>query len=117
LEQIKFQDIGGAHHNINYNHPLALDIKMYQKMVKRKLNKFLFFWTSFVWGTEVYHEFSVISEGMQKFYLVKQERYEKNKLYHIERLPGTYPGAMIDFTSTLKDHKGSPLKKPDVKNN
>ena len=27
-----------------------------------------------------------------------------NKTYHIERTPGGYAGARLDFTSTLRDH-------------
>jgi hypothetical protein len=36
--------------------------------------------------------------------LIKQKKNELNKLCHIERTPGQYPGAQLSFSQTLRDH-------------
>ncbi len=36
--------------------------------------------------------------------MIKQKKNELNKLCHIERTPGQYPGAQLSFSQTLQDH-------------
>ena len=68
-------------------------------------------------GDEVYHELSYLSEDLPKSYLVKQLRTDLNKTYHIERTVGEYPGAKLNFTSTLADHVQELLPhKPELAN-
>ena len=84
-------------------------------MTRIKCSKFFFF-LKFCVGDEVYHELSLMGEGLPKSYLVKQKRNDLNKLNHIERLPGSLPGASIDFTCTLKNHiRELLLMKPELK--
>lgn len=116
LEEIKFQDNDGAHHSIRYNSSTPSGYKNLSEDDKNTIEQLLFLLDKFCVGDEVYHELSMISEGLPKSYLVKQKRNQMNKLYHIESLPGIHPGAMINFTSTLQDHIRDLLsKKPELK--
>ncbi|CAB3981176.1 Hypothetical predicted protein, partial [Paramuricea clavata] len=55
-------------------------------------------------------------EELPRSYLIKQLRSNLNKTYHIERTSGPCPGAMINVTTTIKDHVEVPLaKKPELK--
>jgi len=57
----------------------------------------------------VYHEMTIHTDGLPKSYLIKQLRSNLNKTYHIERTQGEFPGAAINFTTTLKQHIKQPL--------
>jgi len=60
--------------------------------------------------------FSMVTEGLPKSYLIKQSRARLNATYHIERTPGIYPGASLNFTSTPCDHVKELLRKtPELK--
>ena len=67
-------------------------------------------------GDELYHELSMVTESLPKSYLIKQSRAKLNATYHIERTPGIYPGASLNFTSTICDHVKELLRKtPELK--
>ena len=67
-------------------------------------------------GDEIYHDLSMVTEGLPKSYLIKQSRARLNATYHIERTPGIYPGASLNFTSILCDHVKELLRKsPELK--
>ena len=53
--------------------------------------------------TNCIHEFTLAYDDLPRSYLVKQKRSELNKLCHIEKVPGQFPGAQIPFSETLKD--------------
>ena len=76
LEEIKFQDNDGAHHTINYT---PSQYKCLSEDDKSRIEQVLFLLDKFCVGDEVYHELSMISEGLPKSYLVKQKRNEMNK--------------------------------------
>ena len=83
---------------------------------KNKVEQVLFLLDKFCVGDEVYHELSLITEGLPKSYVVKQSTTAINKLYHIERTPGKFSGSCLNFTSTLKDHVRELLMKaPELK--
>lgn len=85
--------------------------------IKSKIEQVLFFLDRFCVSDEVYHELSLLGEGLLKSYLIKQKRTELNKLNHVERLPGPYPGASISFTDTLKNHIRELItNNPEIKN-
>lgn len=49
---------------------------------------------------EVYHELTMVFEGMPKSYIVKQLRSNLNETTHIERTPGKFPGAHKFFSNS-----------------
>lgn len=118
LLEIKLQDEEGVPYNLVYSTPTSSSCG-YSKLTedeKNKVEQVLFLLDKFCVGDEVYHELSMILEGLPKSYLVKQSRSELNKTYHIERTPGKFPGANINFTSTLSDHIRQLLtEKPELK--
>ncbi|CAB4016317.1 Hypothetical predicted protein [Paramuricea clavata] len=79
-----------------------------------RIEQNLFILDKFCVGDSLYHEVSILSDDLPKSYLVKQLRADMNKTYHIERTRG-YPGARLDFTSTLRDHVKELLaQQPDL---
>ena len=68
------------------------------------LEKVLFLLDIFCVGNELYHELSMLSEDLPRSYLIKQQRSDLNKTYHMERTLGQFAGAKINYTSTLADH-------------
>lgn len=87
-----------------------------QEDEKDKVEQILFLLDKFCVGDEIYHELAMVSEGLPKSYIVKQKINELNKIYHVERHPGKYPGASINFTTTLHDHIRELLsRKPELK--
>ena len=106
LSQIKLKDEGGDVHSLNYFATPSASGR-YDNLNeddKNKVEQILFLLDKFCVGDEVYHELSSISEGLPKSYLIKQLRHDLNKTYHIERTPGKFAGAKINFTATLTDH-------------
>ena len=71
---------------------------------QENLETILYLLDKFCASDELYHELSLLSDCFPKSYLIKQKRNELNKLCHIERTPGEYPGAQISFSETLQDH-------------
>ena len=60
-------------------------------------------------------ELSMITDDLPKSYLIKRSRLDMNNTYSIERTQGKYPGAKLDFTSTLINHvKDLLVKKPEL---
>ena len=108
LTNIGFQDETGCNYSIEYKTPCCAnaDHMQYEKSKNKKeiVERVLFLLNKFCVCDEMYHKLSVITEGLRKSYLIKQQRGELNKTYHIERLPGPYPGATLNFKSTLTDH-------------
>jgi hypothetical protein len=121
LTNIGFQDETGCNYSMEYPTPCSsnADHIQYEKLSKDKkeiVERVLFLLDKFCVGDEMYHKLSVITEGLPKSYLIKQRRGELNKSYHIERLPGPYPGARLNFKSTLTDHVRDILcKKPELR--
>ena len=117
VKNIEFQDQDGGSHTIDYCESITTG--SYDKLSqdeKNKIEQVLFLMDKFCVGDEVYHELSMIIEGLPKSYLVKQSRTNLNKTYHIERTAGEYPGASISFTSTLREHIKELLEKsPELK--
>ena len=68
------------------------------------IEQVLFLLDKFCASDELYHEFTLAYDNLPRSYLVKQKRSELNKLCHIEKVPGQFPGAQISFSETLKDH-------------
>lgn len=77
---------------------------------RTKIDQVLCLLDRFCVGDEVYHELSLIGDGLPKSYLIKQKRTDLNKLNHIERLPGLLPGAAINFFISQKSHQGTSFK-------
>ena len=68
------------------------------------IEQVLFLLDKFCASDELYHEFTLAYDDLPRSYLVKQKRSELNKLCHIEKVPGQFPGAQISFSETRKDH-------------
>ena len=68
------------------------------------LEKILYLLDKFCISDEAYHELSMITDDLPKSYLIKRSRLDLNNTYSIERTQGKYPGAKLDFTSTLINH-------------
>ena len=71
---------------------------------KETIEQVLFLLDKFCASDELYHEFTLVYDDLPRSYLVKQKRSELNKLCHVEKVPGQFPGAQISFSETLKDH-------------
>lgn len=116
LKEIKLQDQDGKTHTMSY----STNQTEYSKLsddTKSKIEQVLFLLDKFCVGDEVYHELSLLGEGLPKSYLIKQKRTELNKLNHVERLPGRYPGASISFSNTLRNHIRELITNdPEIKN-
>ena len=95
LTSIKLKDDEGLIHTMHYSSPTPTPhgYKNLREEEKDKVEQVLFLLDKFCVGDEVYHELSMIVEGLPKSYLLKQKRSDLNKTYHIERTPGKYPGA------------------------
>ena len=68
------------------------------------IEQVLFLLDKFCASDELYHEFTLAYDDLPRSYLIKQKRSELNKLCHIEKVPGQFPGAQISFSETRKDH-------------
>lgn len=112
LSHVKLQDDKGSSYSLDYEVCTGdADISTDDKS---NLEKVLFLLDKFCVGDEVYHELSVLSDDLPRSYLIKQLRSDLNKTCHIERTV-QYPGAKVDFTSTLADHvKALLAKKPEL---
>lgn len=119
LKGIEFQGEDGGSHTMDHSESITRG--SYDKLSqdeKDKVEQVLFLMDKFCVGDEVYHELSMITEGLPKSYLVKQSRTNLNNTYHIERTTGQYPGASISFTSTLREHIKQLLEhSPELKDN
>lgn len=71
---------------------------------QENLETLLFLLDKLCASDELYHELTMVSDGLPRSYLIKQKRNELNKLCHIERVPGQYPGAQLSFSETLREH-------------
>lgn len=76
------------------------------------LEQLLFLLDKFCVSDELYHELTILYKDLPRSYLIKQKRSGLNKLCHIEKAPGIYPGAQISFLDTLKEHIGDSQIKP-----
>ena len=52
-------------------------------------------------GDVAYHELSMQLNDVPRSYLIKQCRTDLNKIFHIARTPGKYPGAQMSFKQEL----------------
>lgn len=68
------------------------------------LEQLLFLLDKFCVSDELYHELNILYNDLPRSYLIKQKRSDLNKLCHIEKAPGIYPGAQISFLDTPKEH-------------
>ena len=69
-----------------------------------QIEQVLFLLDKFYVSDELYHEFAIAYDDMPRSYLIKQRRSDLNKMCHIERVPGTYPGAQCSFKELLQQH-------------
>ena len=82
------------------------------------LEQLLFLLDKFCVSDELYHELTILYNDLPRSYLIKQKRSDLNELFHIERIPGKYPGAQISFTlkdhirEYFKSHPNHPLEEP-----
>ena len=110
ISQIKLKDEEGCNSTFDYTADHG-DSNMSEN---ERIEQILILLDKFCVGDALYHEVSILSDDLPKSYLVKQLRVDMNKTYHIERTRG-YPGARLDFTSTLRDHVKELLaKQPDL---
>lgn len=114
LSHINFKDDTGGNYSLDYQTPNgSSDLSEDDQC---NLEKVLFLLDKFCVGDEFYHELSMLSEDLPRSYLIKQQRSNLNKTSHIERTLGQFPGARINFTSTLADHvKDLLTDKPELK--
>jgi hypothetical protein len=103
ISQIKLKDEEGSNYSFDYAADHGASSNLCQNDIKERVEQILFLLDKFCVGDAVYHEFTSLSDDLPKSYLVKQMRGNMNKTYHIERTRG-YPGARLNFTSTLRDH-------------
>lgn len=103
ISQIKLKDEEGSNYSFDYAADYGGSPNLCQNDIKERTEQILFLLDKFCVGDAVYHEFTSLSDDLPKSYLVKQMRGNMNKTYHIERTRG-YPGARLDFTSTLRSH-------------
>jgi hypothetical protein len=85
-------------------------LKAYAKMTKKKIEKNMFILDTFC--VYMYHELSMICDGLPKSYLVKQRREQLNDIGQITPTPGNTEGAPVSFleilTERVKDMSASP---------
>ena len=77
---------------------------------EENLEQLLFLLDKFCVSDDLYHELTIQYNDLPRSYLIKQKRSDLNKLFHIERTPGNYPGAQISFKDTLQEHIRGYLK-------
>ena len=113
LNTIEFADQDGSSHTLDYCEKFhSGKYENLSQDEKNKIEQVLFLMDKFCMGNEMYHKLSMVTEGLPKSYLIKQSRARRlNATYHIERTPGIYPGASLNFTSTLCDHVKELLRK------
>ena len=102
LSHINFRDDTGCDYSLYYHtNNGSSDLSEDDQC---NLKKVLFLLETFCVGNEFYHELSILSEDLSRSYLIKQQRSNLNKTYHMERTLGQFPGAKIYYTSTLANH-------------
>ncbi|CAG2202136.1 unnamed protein product [Mytilus edulis] len=69
---------------------------------KEALKQILFLLDKFCISDAAFHELSMLVDDMPRKYMIVQCRDDINKIYHIERLPGNKPGAMINLNSEIE---------------
>ncbi|VDH98716.1 Hypothetical predicted protein [Mytilus galloprovincialis] len=69
---------------------------------KDNLRQLVFLFDKFCVSDIAYHELSMLFDNMPRKYIVSQSRNDINKIFHLERLPGNMPGAMINLDTELK---------------
>ena len=68
---------------------------------KENVEKILFLLDKFCVGDSFYHEISMITDSLQRSYLVKQCRDELNKMCKIEPLNAKFEGAKVTSAETV----------------
>ena len=112
LSQVKFYDGKEGTHLLNWE----TSFETLGEEDNKKIEQILFLLDKFCVGDEVYHELTMHTDDLPKSYLIKQLRSNLNKTYTIDRTQGKFPGAAINFTSTLKEHiKELLIEKPELK--
>ena len=113
LSHITLLDKEGTNHTIDYDAPCTATGM--SRDDEDMLEKILFLLDKFCISNEAYHELSMITDDLPKSYLIKRSRLDMNNTYSMERTQGKYPGAKLDFTSTLINHvKDLLVKKPEL---
>lgn len=118
LDKLTFRDGDNNMHCFDYHTDSGTGYNNLSSDDKNKMEQVLFLLDKFCVGDEVYHELSLASnDSLPKSYLIKQLRSDLNKTYHIERTPGKYTGARLDFSSTLSSHiRELLIAKPELEN-
>ena len=73
---------------------------LFLRRKKPKLKR-LFLLDKFCVGDSLYHELTMVMDGLPKSYLVKQRRDQLNDICYIISTPGEAEGAQISFTDLL----------------
>ncbi len=68
---------------------------------KDKVKSVVYTMDKFGISDEAYHELTLTFQGMTRSYIIKQCRSYMDGFCHIEKTPGTNPGAQLDFESEL----------------
>ena len=71
---------------------------------KENIEQILFLLDKYCVSDEFYHELALVYDDLPRSYLIKQKRSELNKLCHVQKVPGKFPGAQVPFSDTLEDH-------------
>ena len=111
LTQFKMRDAEGMEHTLDYNDhsptgcqgtgPTYASLPQEEK---DKIENVLYLLDKFCVGDDFYHELSITAEGLPESYLIKQMRNDMNKICHLERAPGSFPGSQVSsFEATLQD--------------
>ena len=82
---------------------------------KNRVEQILFFLDKFCVGDNLYHELSMMVDGLPRSYLVKQCRQDLNSMCHLEGLKGQFPGAKVSSVENLfADHISDYINKNPV---
>jgi hypothetical protein len=83
ISRIKLKDLEGCNYSFDYKDHNASSSDLKQND-KESLQQILYLLDKFCVGDAVYHELSILSDGLPKSYLVKQSRGNMNKTYHMQ---------------------------------
>ena len=103
MDTVKLVDDSGGTHTLSFNEKGLKSYKNLPTEDKQKVQQVLHIMDKFCIGEASYHELTCCSGGEQlpRSYLVKQCKDDLNKLFCIERTPGTANGASLDFEQEL----------------
>ena len=89
IQDVSFVDEKGTQNAFSYKPKEKQANKELSEEDTHKVKKILFILDKFCIGDAAYHELTMLCEGLPRSYLIKQCKYEINKLSHIVRTSGT----------------------------